>query len=96
MNHVDVVPKSRQIGRFKIGWRKRAILLDWSETVGTKTSEELFKDEDVTKDTRMIHAWSLEHAKRYIESIVASASKSQSNEVNTTTSQNNYASQSQN
>ena len=65
-----------QIGRFKIGWRKRVILIDWSETIGTKTSDELFKAEDVTKDTHMIHAWNLENAKRYVESIVASACKS--------------------
>ena len=61
-----------RIGRFKIGWRKRVILLDWSQTVGAKTSDELFKAEDVTKDTRMIHAWSLEDAAKYIAAITES------------------------
>lgn len=74
--HLPWFVVTTQIGRFKIGWRKRVILLDWSQTVGTKTSDELFKAEDVTKDTRMIHAWSLEDAKRYVETIVASACKS--------------------
>ena len=74
--HLPWFVVTTQIGRFKIGWRKRVILLDWSATVGTKTSDELFKAEDVTKDTRMIHAWSLDDAKRYVENIVASACKS--------------------
>jgi len=57
-------------GRFKIGWRKRVINIDWTETVGTKMSEELFADEKVTKDTRSIHAWSREDAARYIGKIL--------------------------
>lgn len=67
--HLPWFVVTTKIGRFTIGWRKRVILLDWSETVGTQTSDDLFKSEDVTKDTRMIHAWSLEDAKRYIEAI---------------------------
>jgi hypothetical protein len=59
------------VGRIKIGWRKRVILIDWSETQKTKTSEELFAAENVTKDKRMIHAWNLTDARRYIGAILA-------------------------
>jgi hypothetical protein len=59
------------VGRIKIGWRKRVINIDWSETKGTKTSEELFKDENVTKDTRLIHAWGADDAKGYVEAILS-------------------------
>ncbi|MCP4762868.1 MAG: hypothetical protein GY870_13900 [archaeon] len=57
------------IGRFKIGWRKRVIEIDWSETVNTKDSEELFKSEDVTKGEKYIHAWNIDKASEYIEKI---------------------------
>ena len=61
------------VGRIKIGSRKHVIAIDWSDTRGTKTAEELFKAEDVTKDTRMIHAWHIEKAQSYITAILQSA-----------------------
>lgn len=61
-----------RIGRITIGWRKRVINIDWSETTG-KTSGELFPSEDVTKGERMIHAWSIEDAQRYVDAILQSA-----------------------
>lgn len=61
------------IGRFKVGWRKRVIHLEWTETVDTKDAEELFSGENVTMDRKMIHAWSLDKARQYIETIMASA-----------------------
>ena len=61
------------IGRIRIGARKRVFEIDWSETVGTKTSEELFKDENVTKGDKSIHAWSIKDAERYIATIINSA-----------------------
>lgn len=60
------------VGRIKIGWRKRVIEIDWSQTTGTKTAAELFADEDVTKDERMIHAWGEDKARAYVAAIVAS------------------------
>jgi hypothetical protein len=60
------------VGRVKLGWRKRVILIDWSETRSTKTSNKLFAGEDVTKGDRMIHAWSYEKAKEYIDAILNS------------------------
>lgn len=58
------------VGRFTIGWRKRVINIDWSETVGTQDTQVLFSNEDVTKGDKYIHAWSLEDAKKYIECIL--------------------------
>lgn len=61
-----------QVGLIKIGWRKRVIEIDWSETHRTKSSHELFASEDVTKGEREIHAWSYEKARDYIEAIIRS------------------------
>ena len=57
------------IGRFKIGRRERVISIDWSKTTGTKPCETLFRDEDVTKGEKSIHAWSMDDARKYIETI---------------------------
>ena len=59
-----------KVGRIKIGNRKRVIEIDWSETLGTKTSDELFESEDVTKEKKLIHAWGIEKAKQYINLIL--------------------------
>lgn len=60
------------IGRFKLGWRKRVISIDWSDTRAVRTADELFPNEKVTKDGRLIHAWSLDDARRYIVTVVDS------------------------
>lgn len=64
------------VGRFKIGWRKRVISIDWSDTVVARTAEELFPGENVTKHGRLIHSWSLEDAKRYIAAVMREADPS--------------------
>ena len=63
------------IGDFKIGWRKSVINIDWEHTFCTKTAEELFPNDNVTKSGRSIHAWSYEDAKRYISTIYDSRPK---------------------
>ena len=63
------------VGRFKIGWRKRVIHLEWTDTVGTKKAEELFSAENVTKGDKYIHAYSYEDASRYIAAIVESTKR---------------------
>jgi hypothetical protein len=67
------------IGRVKIGWRKRVINIDWSDTVVKKKAEELFPEENVTKggyDNHFyIHAWSYEDAKKYLDRIHDEAKK---------------------
>lgn len=57
------------IGRFKIGYRKRVIVIDWSETIGTRMAQDLFEDQDVTMAGKMIHAWSLKDARKYLNTI---------------------------
>jgi hypothetical protein len=63
-----------RLGRIKIGWRKSVINIDWAETQGTKTSKELFESENVTKDTRGIHAWGYEKARAYVGAIITGVS----------------------
>ena len=63
------------VGRIKIGWRKRVISIDWSSTRDTKNCDELFINEDVTKGFKFIHAWSLDDAKRYIETILKNTTR---------------------
>ena len=37
------------VGHIKIGWRKRVINIDWTNTLQKKNGHELFPNEDVTK-----------------------------------------------
>lgn len=62
-----------EVGRFKIGWRRSVIAIDWTETRGCKTAEELFPNEDVTKGKQDIHAWNYEKAAEYIKAVMESA-----------------------
>ena len=59
-----------KIGRIKIGWRKRVINIDWSDSINQIKAEKLFPNEDVTKFERTIHAWSEVKAKEYINRIL--------------------------
>lgn len=59
-------------GKFKIGWRKRVIVLDWSQSDIKSDAETLFPHEYVTKEGKMIHAGSYEDVERYIATIFAS------------------------
>ncbi len=70
--HIPWFIITTHIGRFKIGWRKRVINIDWSDTLCKEYSADLFKDETTTKYDHYIHAWSLEDAKRYITQIINS------------------------
>jgi hypothetical protein len=60
------------IGTFEVGWRKRVISIDWNGTIVTKSAAELFPGEDVTKEGRLIHAWSPEKAREYIGRVIDS------------------------
>ncbi len=72
--HLPWFVVTTKVGRFKIGRRKRVIHVEWTETVGTKTTKDLFAAEDVTKDDKMIHAWSLDKAREYIKTVLETAS----------------------
>ena len=58
-------------GRIKIGWRKRVINIDWSESNIMETAEELFSDEETTKYDKHIHAWGYEKAGEYINKLLS-------------------------
>lgn len=65
-----------EIGTFKIGWRKRVIYLDWTETDCREHGETLFPEENTTKsqvgyspNCKYIHCWSYQKAEEYINSI---------------------------
>ena len=59
-----------RVGRIKIGWRKRVIEIDWSDSTVELLAEELFPQQQVTKEGRSIHAWSLGDAKCYLNAIL--------------------------
>ena len=59
-----------RIGRIKIGWRKRVMLIDWSGSLNKTEANALFPEEDVTKYDRCIHAWDDEKAIAYLEKII--------------------------
>lgn len=54
-----------ELGLIKIGWRKRVICIDWSETPIRK----LVTTDDVTKDETMVHAWSVGEAIKYLTTL---------------------------
>ncbi len=53
-------------GVITLGWRKRVLEIRWEGSDITQTAEELFPQEEVTKQGRMIHAWSYDKAREYI------------------------------
>ena len=57
-------------GKIKIGWRKRVINIDWSDSLIKEDAKTLFPDEDVTRWETGIHAWGYEKAKEYIDIIL--------------------------
>lgn len=65
------------IGHIRIGWRKRVIEMDWSETVVKESADDLFPDENVTKDDKFIHADSYEKATEYIAKLFSVAGSGQ-------------------
>lgn len=50
-------------GIIKLGWRKRVISIDWSDTA----MREVITDHEVTKDETMVHAWGVARAVEYLE-----------------------------
>lgn len=58
-------------GTIKIGWRKRVINIDWTNSGIKEDAETLFPDEDVTKYNKTIHAWGYEKAKEYLDKLLA-------------------------
>lgn len=65
--YVVTTPK----GRIKIGWRKRVINIDWSDSIIEGNSKDLFPDEDVTRFEKTIHAWGYDKAQEYIDLLLS-------------------------
>lgn len=63
------------LGRIKIGWRKRVIEIDWSDSKSDVNGEKDFSKDNVTKGRKDIHAWSLKDAQRYLNIILGLAPK---------------------
>lgn len=60
-----------RVGVITLGPRKRVINIDWTKTKDTKTAEELFPHEKVTKGDRSIHAWTIDKARAYVSAIMS-------------------------
>ena len=63
-------------GRITIGWRKRVINIDWTDSSISADPKVLFAEEDVTKSElygtdKFIHAWGYEKAKEYLDKLLA-------------------------
>lgn len=55
-----------QFGHFKVGWRKRVIVIDWTKTILEATAEQIFPNEKVTMEGKMIHAWGYDDMLKYL------------------------------
>jgi hypothetical protein len=58
-----------QKGRIKIGWRKRVINIDWTDSIITMTGYDVTNDE-VTRDKRYMHAYGYEKAREYLNTLL--------------------------
>ena len=54
-------------GNVTIGWRKRVIEIRWDDSLVPESAQDLFPNEDVTKDGKLIHAWGYEKATEYLK-----------------------------
>lgn len=51
-----------EFGPVKIGWRKRVLNIDWTET----QVRHIVTEDDTTKDETMVHAWGYDKAIQYL------------------------------
>ena len=58
-----------QKGRIMLGWRKRVINLDWSESDIKDIGTDLFKGEETTTGEHYIHCWSKDKAIEYLKKL---------------------------
>lgn len=62
-------------GPITLGWRKRVINIDWSESDITANGTELFKDERTTSAERYVHAWTYDKAVEYLKRLLETETK---------------------
>jgi hypothetical protein len=58
-----------EIGPIQIGWRKRVLHIQWDAC----KVRAVVTDDDVTKETSLVHAWSPEKAITYLRQLRATA-----------------------
>lgn len=58
-------------GLIKIGWRKKVINIDWSDT-GINV---VVTEDEVTKDEQMVHAYSVDKAVTYLKSLAVEVNR---------------------
>lgn len=56
-----------EFGPVEIGWRKRVISIDWQDTA----ARVVVTEDEVTKDTTSVHAWSYVKALTYLTALAA-------------------------
>lgn len=56
-------------GRITLGWRKRVMNLDWTDSIIEADGRELFKGEHTTIEERYIHCWGKEKAIEYLKKL---------------------------
>lgn len=64
------------IGRIIVGWRKRVMNIDWTDTLVKWSGDQLFPNDDTTRSgrhspDRYIHAWTVEKAQEYVHKILS-------------------------
>lgn len=57
------------IGVIKMGWRKRVIEINYSDSIVRENAKDIFKGEEVTMIDQMIHAWGREKAVEYLKGL---------------------------
>lgn len=62
---------STPVGRIKIGWRKRVINIDWSDTGLTATGGDVVDKPEVTHGPTYVHAWGNEKAVEALQKLWA-------------------------
>lgn len=59
-----------KVGPIKIGWRSSVMHIEWTTISNRIKAEDLFPESTSTKYDYIIHAWSYQEAKQYIDKIL--------------------------
>lgn len=62
-------------GPITIGWRKRVINIDWSNSDIVADGEILFEDEKTTSGKQFVHAWDWDKAVEYLKRLLETETK---------------------
>ena len=57
-------------GLITLGWRKRVLNLDWSDSDITADGRELFKEEKTTSGERFVHCWGYDKVVEYLKKLL--------------------------